>query len=149
MTVIGRPVDPLGDLSLSQLCVVAALCLKRRDESFDAIGVSVEHLRLPTGPEWAPAALVLNAATSEVRFSLASLQHVLQQTDQGRADQGSADDSVYRPYRICEPALHDLLSKIQTAALAMQRGALRSFIERLRDAVARGVDPARRRFAPP
>ena len=152
-TVIGRPVDPLGELTLSQLCVVAALCLKQSDRAFDGVVVSMQHLRsdaygttfdargtrsVATGVhecEWAPSMLVLITEGAQACFTLAAFQR---QSYQGPAG--------YR-YHLREPALHDLLGRqiftaIGDAATRTTCTTLLAFVSRLGGAISRGVDPA-------
>jgi hypothetical protein len=144
-TVIGRAVDPLGVLSLSQLAVVAALCLKQSDRAFDEIAVSMEHLRsvafgvtfdasgelrVETGAhsrDWAPSMLFVIGGTAQVCFTLASFQK-----------QSSGH------YHLREPAMHDLLGKMQ----APSNVAVSAFVRRLACAIARGVDRGRRSWPP-
>jgi hypothetical protein len=160
--IVGRPVDPLGELTLSQLAVVAALCVKHADAAFVGVVVSMEHLssaaygatfdahgarRIHCGrdePDWAPARLFVIAGTNTrhtASFALASFL---------RWDQGQA--GYYHCYRLHEPAVHDLLGEQMRVAFAdaaartdAETGAtLARFLHRLAGAITRGFDPSAR-----
>lgn len=154
-TVIGRAVDPRGELTLSQLAVVAALCLKVSDPAFDQIVVSMEHVwseaygfntydaagakRVAFGPRcesWAPSRLVLIFGTSPCHityFSLASMRR-------------RQDGSVHM-YTLHEPTLHELLREQMNVADDEETATLARFVRGLRAAIARGVLPSGRAFA--
>jgi hypothetical protein len=160
--VIGRAVDPLGALTISQLAVVAAVCLKYSDRAFDDVVVSMEHIdssqygsetfdsagtrRIATGQyaeHWLPSRLAIVVSTTMVHvtyLSLASFQR-----------KGLKHDGAHS-YHIQEPALHRLLGEQMRVALADAHArtddatgrTLSAFLRRLSRAIAHGVDPAGR-----
>ena len=128
--VIGRAVDPLGELTLSQMAVVAAICLKLSDRAFDGVVVSMEHLVDPsnaTGPyadRWAPSRLVIIVGTHVTYLLLASLElHTI----------------LGEPMR---DALRDALARTDEAT----GRTLADFLRRLSRAIANGADRTQRFF---
>jgi hypothetical protein len=164
--VIGRAVDPMAaDLTLAQLAVVAALCLKLSDRAFDTVVVSIEHLtsitygyhtfdaagtrRIATGlheEHWAPSRLVLVVGVHVTYFALASFQR--------QSAQHPGPGGEYH-YRIREPVLHGLLGEQMRVAIgdALARTdeatgrTLAGFLRRLSLAISHGADPDRRVFS--
>ncbi len=152
--VIGRAVDPLGDLTLSQLAVVAALCRRLGDRAFDDVAVSMEHLesgpdtldasgtrRVATGPyaaDWAPSRLHVAVAGATTVHSACLLLASFER-------QGAF-------WYLREPALHWLLGEQMRAARAdaLARAddatgrTLSEFLRRLSRAIVHGADPAAR-----
>jgi hypothetical protein len=131
--IIGRAVDPLGDLTLPQMAVVAAICLKLSDRAFGGVVVSMEHLIDPliaTGPcaeRWAPSRLVIIVGTHITSLLLVSGMHLHDLLGEQMRD-----------------ALRDALARTDACTGQL----LADFLQRLSRAICNGTDSTQRVFCP-
>jgi hypothetical protein len=166
--IIGRRVDPLGELTLSQLAVVAAVCLKNSDPAFDGVAVSMEHLcsasygatydargkvRVgPHEPHWAPSWLVVVAGTNTrhvTKFALASFRRWNRSCEPEAPAAPSAPSGHVASYFLSEPVIHELLGPQMRVAFgdaaartdAETGNMLSSFFRGLCSAITRGLSP--------